>query len=177
MRHYRASLLLSFLFSLVAIIDAVCYEPTPAFIPPKLDSSDSILQSAFNSLTETIEASAEDDAFNGTSFSVEVTSLDGTLWSHHHTAKVLNSSRPGADPVTDQSFYRIASITKTFTTLALLDQAAAGTLDLDDPVNKYLPELKGAIPWKDITLRTLASQLSGIPRDCILRLPFTACQL
>jgi CubicO group peptidase (beta-lactamase class C family) len=169
--------MLSFLFSLPATINAVCYEPSPAFLPPKLDPADSILQSAFKSLAETIEAAAEDEAFNGTSFSVEVTSLDGTLWSHHHTAKVLNSTRPGADPVTDQSFYRIASITKTFTTLALLEKAAAGTLDLDDPVNKYLPDLKGAIPWKDITLRTLASQLSGIPRDCIFKLPFTACQL
>jgi CubicO group peptidase (beta-lactamase class C family) len=177
MRHSRTSLVLSFLFSLPAITNAACYEPSPAFLPPKLDPADSVLQSAFKSLAKTIEAAADDDTFNGTSFSVEVTSLDGTLWSHHHTAKLLNSSRPGADPVTDQSFYRIASITKTFTTLALLEHAAAGTLDLDDPVNKYLPELRGAIPWKDITLRTLASQLSGIPRDCIFKPPFSACQL
>ena len=150
---------------LTAGTHATCYDPSPAFPPPSLDSTDPILLSAFKSLEQTLGKLANDEGFNATSFSVEVTSTESTLWSYHHTASVLNSSRPGASPVTDESFYRIASITKTFTTLALLMQAEAGNLTLDDPVNKYLPELKGAIPWKDITLRTLASQLSGIPRD------------
>lgn len=61
------------------------------------------------------------------------------------------------------SQYRIASITKTFTTLGVLYQHAAGNLSLDDSVDKYIPELAeedgGEIPWKDITLRILASQL------------------
>ena len=41
---------------------------------------------------------------------------------------------------------------------------------MDDTIDKYIPELKkkqeGTIPWGSITLRTLASQLSGIPNDC-----------
>ena len=61
------------------------------------------------------------------------------------------------------SQYRIASISKVFTTLGLLYQHASGKLSLDDPIDKYIPELrdsdKGELPWKDITLRILASQL------------------
>ncbi len=147
---------------------AACYDPSPAYPPPTLNCSDPILLSSFASLEQTLAQYASENAYNTTSFSVEVTSSQSTLWSGHSTARELNSSRPGAKPVTDESFYRIASITKTFTTLAILKQAAAGNLSLDDPVNKYLPDLKGSIPWKDITLRTLASQLSGIPRDCTL---------
>jgi CubicO group peptidase (beta-lactamase class C family) len=71
--------------------------------------------------------------------------------------------------VDGDSQYRIASISKTFTTLALLYQHEAGNLSLDDPVDLYVPELaaedSGAVPWKDITLRIMASQLSGIPRE------------
>ena len=68
--------------------------------------------------------------------------------------------------------YRIASITKTFTVLGILYQEKAGNLSLDEPVYKYIKELredqKGTLPWKDITLRSLASQLSGIPRECAI---------
>ena len=163
------SLLFTALSSILLLANnanAACFDPSPAFPPPVLEASDPFLQLNFELLKDTLSGFASEEGFNTTSFSVEVTSSQSTLWSGHWTAKELNSSRPGANPVDDESFYRIASITKTFTTLAILKQAAAGNLSLDDPVNKYLPDLKGNIPWKDITLRTLASQLSGIPRDC-----------
>jgi CubicO group peptidase (beta-lactamase class C family) len=41
----------------------------------------------------------------------------------------------------------------------------AGNLSIDDTIDQYL-DLRGDIQWSDITLRTVASQLSGIPRDC-----------
>ena len=60
-------------------------------------------------------------------------------------------------------------MTKPFTVLAILQQQQAGNLSLDDPVSNYVSALnlpqKGSIPWKDITLRSLATQQSGIPRD------------
>lgn len=65
--------------------------------------------------------------------------------------------------VDGDSQYRIASITKVFTTLGLLYQHDAGNVSLDTTIDKYIPELQepdnGDIPWKDITLRILASQL------------------
>lgn len=98
-----------------------------------------------------------------------LTSASETLWSYFHTARIRNESRPGTKQVNGNSQYRIASITKAFTTLAVLRLHAAGKLDINDPVDKYISELagqhKGNLPWKDITLRALASQLSGIPRE------------
>ncbi|RMZ67195.1 beta-lactamase family [Pyrenophora seminiperda CCB06] len=80
-----------------------------------------------------------------------------------------NASRPDIPQVNGDALYRIASITKTFTVLGILYQHAAGNLSLDETANMYLKELgdksDGGIPWKDITLRSLASQLSGIPRE------------
>lgn len=92
-----------------------------------------------------------------------MTSSDATLWTKYHSAQQHDEQRPGVTSVDGDSQYRIASITKTFTTFGLLYQHALGSLHLDDSIDKYIPELKesdkGELPWKDITLRTLASQL------------------
>jgi methyl acetate hydrolase len=44
-------------------------------------------------------------------------------------------------PVTQQSIFRIASMTKPVTAVAALQLVERGKLKLDDPVGKYLPEL------------------------------------
>jgi CubicO group peptidase (beta-lactamase class C family) len=61
--------------------------------------------------------------------------------------------------------YEIGSVTKTFTALLLAQEAAAGRLSLDEPVQRLLPGY--TIPaWQGqaITLRDLATQTSGLPR-------------
>ncbi len=149
---------------------ARCYEPSPAFPLPKLPRGSKYLTDLFASIDDSLKQAVAHDEFATSSFSVEVTSSKETLWSSHHTARERNDTRPGAKIVDGSSVYRIASITKTFTTLGILQQYEAGNLSLDDPIKEYIQELdgkqKGTIPWHDITLRTLASQLSGIPREC-----------
>ncbi|WPG98240.1 beta-lactamase-like protein [Acrodontium crateriforme] len=149
---------------------AKCYDPSPAFpVPSWNNGAPENLQPAFQSIQKKLEALVADKKFDASSFSVAVTSSSETLWSQYHTAREHNKTRPGDMNVDEDSIYRIASITKTFTTLAILQQQKAGNLSLDDPIDKYIPELaeenSGALPWKDITLRILASQLSGIPRE------------
>jgi CubicO group peptidase (beta-lactamase class C family) len=51
------------------------------------------------------------------------------------------------------------SLAKTFTAAILLALEADGILDLDDPAQKFLPEL----PYSEITLRHLLSHSSAIP--------------
>ena len=51
------------------------------------------------------------------------------------------------------------SLAKTVTAALVLDLAREGVVDLDAPVQRYLPEL----PWKTITLRHLLSHSGGIP--------------
>src|SRR6202023_1605842 len=45
-------------------------------------------------------------------------------------------------PVTPQSLFRIASMTKSFTAMAILKLRDEGKLKLDDPVYLYIPEIK-----------------------------------
>ena len=154
----------------IALVNARCYDHTPAFPLPKYDLHHPLLQQTFAEISAAIEAEIALPDWDPASVSIEVTSSKESLWSKHHTARVRNSSRQDVEFVDGDTLYRIASITKTFTTLGILYQHAAGNLSLDDPIDKYLEELKeeqnGTLPWKDITLRSLASQLSGIPRDC-----------
>lgn len=170
------------LVSTVAVLaGANCHEPTVAHPLPDYDSNDALLKHAFAEIDTAITSAVAAPEFSATSFSVEITSSEGTLWSKHHTANERNTSRPDIPEVNGDALYRIASITKTFTVLGILYQEKAGNLSLDEPVNKYISELKedqnGTLPWKDITLRSLASQLSGIPRECAIPgLPWHGCQ-
>jgi CubicO group peptidase (beta-lactamase class C family) len=129
---------------------------------PYLQSGPWIPDSAFTAVAEDI-ANVDAELLAGSSFSIEVTSGDDTLWTNYHAAKQRDDERPGVARVDGNSQYRIASITKVFTTLGVLYQHAAGNLSLDGTIDKYISELtqpdSGKLPWKDITLRSLASQL------------------
>ncbi len=71
-------------------------------------------------------------------------------------------------PATTSSMFRIASMSKSFTSLAILHLRDAGKLKLDDPVEMYIPELKGQGLTNDapvITIRHLMSHSAGFPED------------
>lgn len=57
----------------------------------------------------------------------------------------------GGLPMTRDTLFRIASMTKPVTTLAALMLVEEGKLKLDDPVTKWLPELKDMQVLKDAT--------------------------
>ena len=70
---------------------------------------------------------------------------------------------------TNNSAFRIASMTKSFTTLAIMKLRDEGRLQLDDPASKYIPEMKkvklltaDAAP---ITIRQLMTHAAGFPED------------
>jgi D-alanyl-D-alanine carboxypeptidase len=62
---------------------------------------------------------------------------------------------------TPDTLFRVGGITKQFTAAATLLLAAAGKVDLDARVNKYLPEYPG--PGANVTLHQLLSQSAGLP--------------
>lgn len=148
---------------------AKCYDVSPAFPVPSWQNGRKDLKPGFNRIYDRLNELIADSKYDTCSFSIEVTSTTEALMAGFHTARIHNDTRPGDTRVDQDSLYRIASITKVFTTLGVLYQHEAGHLHLDDPISKYIPELaaddSGDIPWKDITLRVLASQLSGIPRE------------
>ena len=72
-------------------------------------------------------------------------------------------------PVTSASLFRIASMSKSFTAMAILKLRDEGKLNLDDPAYKFIPELKTLrYPTADaphITIRHLQSHSAGFPED------------
>ncbi len=72
------------------------------------------------------------------------------------------------EPADLHTLYRIASITKLFTATALLQLRDAGRLQLDDPLQKYLPWFtlrENGQPSHPITIRHLITHTSGLPRE------------
>ena len=69
-------------------------------------------------------------------------------------------------PVTPQTPFLIGSITKTFTALAVMQLVEAGKVELDAPVQRYLPWFRVADPEASaqITVRMLINQTSGLPQ-------------
>lgn len=71
-------------------------------------------------------------------------------------------------PATPQTLYRIASITKLFTSTAIMQLRDAGKLRLDDPVKDYLPWFQLQNPFDEapaVTIRHLLTHTSGLPRE------------
>jgi len=92
--------------------------------------------------------------------------IDGQLV---HTGSVGVRELPGRSPITPDTVFRIASMTKSFTALCILKLRDEGRLSLDDPAERYVPELAGlAYPTSDspkITIRHLLSHSEGFPED------------
>lgn len=72
-------------------------------------------------------------------------------------------------PVISSSLFRIASMSKSFTAMAILKLRDEGKLQLDDPAEKYIPAMKKLkYPTADaplITIRHLLTHGAGFPED------------
>lgn len=67
-------------------------------------------------------------------------------------------------PVTAESMFELASITKVFTTTSLALEVEAGRMQLGDPVDRYLPALRQGRDIRRVTLEQLATHTSSLPR-------------
>ena len=71
--------------------------------------------------------------------------------------------------VGSQTDFRIASMTKSFISVAILQLRDAGMIRLDDPASRYFPELAGqkgpATDAPAITIRNLLTHSAGFPED------------
>ncbi len=72
----------------------------------------------------------------------------------------------GNVPATAETVYRVASVSKLFTALAVMQHVEQGDLDLDAPITTYLPDFQPDNPFETpITLRQLHSHRSGLVRE------------
>lgn len=64
-------------------------------------------------------------------------------------------------PNSADTVFRLASVTKQFTALAVMQLQEQGRLKVDDPICRYLADCPAA--WRPITIRELLNHTSGIP--------------
>ncbi len=65
-------------------------------------------------------------------------------------------------PAELDTIYDLASVTKTFTTIAVMQQVEAGLVELDEPVMTYLPDF-AQNGKEDVTIRHLLTHTAGLP--------------
>ncbi|MBQ7059750.1 MAG: beta-lactamase family protein, partial [Firmicutes bacterium] len=63
-------------------------------------------------------------------------------------------------PITEDSIFQLASVSKTFTAAAVMLMMRQGLLGLEDRITKYFPELSA---YEGVTVRHLLNHTSGIP--------------
>lgn len=91
--------------------------------------------------------------------------MDGQVI-HFNAMGVINTQTN--KPANKASVYRIASMSKSITAMAILQLRDAGKLKLDDPVYKYISEIKGqkySTDSPEITIRHLLTHAAGFPED------------
>ena len=102
--------------------------------------------------------------------------VTGTAAGTTATAVVGKASLETGRPMTADTPFAIASMTKPVTAVAVLSLADAGKLTVDDPVEKHLPEFKGQMlvtargkdtltlgkPARPVTLRDLLTHTGGL---------------
>jgi len=94
--------------------------------------------------------------------SIAVGIIDSSGMHFYNYGKTKNENGKIVD---ERTIYEIGSISKVFTSLLLAELVAEGKMKLDDPIEKYLPNVQ--VPnYKGvkITLKHLATHNSGLPR-------------
>ncbi len=76
-------------------------------------------------------------------------------------------ARPGGEAPTPHTPFFIGSLTKSITALAVMQLVEAGKVELDAPIQRYLPWFRVADPVAsaEITVRHLLNQTSGLPES------------
>ncbi|KAK4224477.1 beta-lactamase/transpeptidase-like protein [Podospora fimiseda] len=170
----------------------LCDFAGPSFPPPKdLSGNQSLVRIAWNGLKDALQATGLGDhtttnncsPANGSTlpettknitFSIGLFSLhdpNAVSLQFHHTSPEIAASIYGTKKADGNSIYRVASVTKLFTVFAGLLKLS--DTDWERPLSNILTSLsrKGdntgvlTTPWHKITMRALAAQIAGVPRD------------
>ncbi len=133
--------------------------PPPRFADPDRKAK---LLAALPAVEKAFAAAVEKAKFPGAAFGVVV---DGELV----LAKGWGVRETAGGAVDADTVFRIASMTKSFTALAILKLRDEGKLSLEDPVSKYVPEL-GGMPRATadspiLTIQHLLTHSEGFPED------------
>ena len=144
------ALVLTFLLALSLAVPAAAAEPETAD-------------------TETTAADLQTLADTAASYAAQyggAQSLQYALWQDGEivlTGQVGTFSRSENRLMTGDELYGIGSVSKIYTTVAIMQLVEDGKVSLDAPVTRYLKDFKMADPrYKDITVRMLLNHSSGL---------------
>jgi len=135
------------------------YQP-PVFTAPDRTSK---ITATFPVIDQLYKDYAEKNHFPGMVYGVIV---DGKLV---HTGSLGYTDAKQKIAASPQSNFRIASMTKSFTAMAILKLRDEGKLKLDDPIKLYIPEANDTKyltkDASEITIRQLLTHSAGFPED------------
>lgn len=76
----------------------------------------------------------------------------------------FGEARPGV-PADASTIYRVGSVSKLFTDMALMQLVEEGTIDLDEPVQRLVPTFDPGPGAEGVTFRQLTAHRAGIVRE------------
>lgn len=127
--------------------------------------SSGVLSGQTTDLTNKIDSLLDTQILNGTPGGVVGVIKEGTVL----YKKIFGYANLDYNiPVTDSTVFNLASVSKQFTAFLVLLLEKEGKLNLDDTVQKYIPELKSY--GKQVTIRHLVHHTSGIPTYDVLQI-------
>lgn len=132
--------------------------------PPYFEESDRLakIEPLFTEIDKLYKEYAEKNGFPGYAYGIV---LDGQLV-HSGSGGFIDIENQ--IPTTEQSMFRIASMTKSFVAMAVLKLRDEGKLRLDDPIDSHIPEMRMRYLTDDapaITIRDLLIHSAGFPTD------------
>jgi len=99
-------------------------------------------------------------------FSIALVDGDNTVWARGFGTVDSAPGRVGATSASADTVYRVGSVSKLFTAIALMQLVERGVVELDAPVTSYLPQFRLAGRTESpITLRQLMCHRAGIVRE------------
>ena len=140
-------------------------QASDAYPPPRFTNPDRLqkLEAALPEIDQLFRDYAQEKKIPGMVWGVVI---DGKL---AHLKSTGVRERAGNAPLSASTVFRIASMTKSFTALAILKLRDERKLSLEDSVAKWLPEFgRMELPTRDsapLRIRNLLSHSAGFPED------------
>jgi CubicO group peptidase (beta-lactamase class C family) len=151
--------------SAILLLSAVLLSASDAYPPPRFTDPNRVrkMEAAMPQVDEIFRRYATERKITGMVWGIVI---DGKLV---HVESVGVTDRDTKAPVTAATAFRIASMSKSFTTLAILKLRDEGKLSLEDPVSKWIPEFANMeLPTRDtapLKIRQILSHSAGFPED------------
>lgn len=148
-----------FMCALTGILVLPAARPLHAAAAPPGTAASPELQHAFRRIDEFMQRERRAQRIPG--ISLALTDRNRLL----HVATYGYANLDSRAPLTPGHLLEIGSITKSFTSIALLQLRDEGRFDPNAPVTKYLPWFKVQSPYAPITPHHLMSHSAALPRD------------